>query len=107
MGSVKLCPKCFSADTRRSHRRLWERLMPLVKARRCRACGQRFLRAGRPPFATCPRCGGSEVHAISRDRVPRRLSNLVPRLLGGRAYRCPNCRVHFLDRRGQRQKSGA
>ncbi len=101
---VVFCPKCFSSDVRRSHRRGWERWVPFLRSHSCRACGERFLRGARPPFACCPRCGSSEVQVTSRNRAPKGVAITLLRLLGSRSYGCRNCRHHFLDSRRLRSK---
>lgn len=103
------CPQCLSSNVRRSRREGWERFVPYLKFYRCRECRQRF-RQRRAPFACCPRCGSSRVEAIHTRRLRGglrhgRQSILVRallRLLGARAYRCPTCRLHFLDLREHR-----
>jgi transposase-like protein len=43
MPTRKICPRCKSSDTARSHRRLYERLIPGLAAFRCDECKLRFL----------------------------------------------------------------
>ena len=44
MTTHKCCPRCKSADIARSHRRLYERIIPGLAAYRCGECKHRFLR---------------------------------------------------------------
>lgn len=98
--SLNFCPQCLSPDTRRSHRRRWELLIPLYRPRRCRNCGCRFWRGGRPLHACCSRCGTTHLQPTPRHRVrERNLRAFVLRLRGARAYRCPLCRRSFFDSR--------
>jgi hypothetical protein len=43
MSMSKICPRCHSADTARSRRRFYERLVPGTTAFRCDECKHRFL----------------------------------------------------------------
>ena len=96
---MRFCPNCYSHNYRRSRRTLLERLLPFVRPRRCNDCRQRFYFGARPPFAGCPRCGTSELEIITRDRVKHNWKNALIKAVGGNAYRCPGCRLRFLDRR--------
>jgi len=99
-GSIKFCPKCFSADTRRSHRRRRELVIPFYRPRRCRKCGHRFWRGGKPVHACCSRCGTTQLEPAPRHRVrERNFRSFILRLRGTRAYRCPLCRRYFFDGR--------
>jgi hypothetical protein len=96
----RLCPACFSPELRRSHRRGWELLTPFLRPCRCKKCGTRFVRGGRPPFACCPACGSPELRRISQHRVRGGFRNTFRRMLGSsHGYRCPKCRIRFLDSR--------
>jgi len=98
------CPKCLGPNVRRSRREGWERIVPYLKFYRCRDCRYRFRRH-RAPFACCPRCGSGQVEAIHKSRLSGGLrqgrQNFLVRallsLLRAHAYRCPACRLHFLD----------
>ena len=101
---IPMCPKCFSTSIRRSHRRGWENLVPFLRFYRCRDCQERFLRGGRPPFASCQKCGSFQLQAGSLNRVAKGFSIIVGRLLRWHTYRCPQCRYHFLDPRPLRRQ---
>lgn len=85
--------------------------MPFLRAWRCRGCEHRFYFPKHPPFAICPKCGNSDLHTVKRNRVPvglwgrTRFRNLVLRILGGKPYRCEDCRRNFMERRDLRQPS--
>lgn len=110
---VRFCPKCFATESRRSRRRGWERFVPFLRAYRCSRCNERFLRGARPPFAFCTRCGTTQLQYTKPKRVrtglthPVLLRNLVLNYMGARAYRCPDCRRYFLDRRPLREPEKA
>ena len=43
MSEKPVCPYCGSLTTFRSHRKLWERFIPVLRPFRCRACHSRFF----------------------------------------------------------------
>lgn len=79
--------------------------MPLLRIYRCLTCNRRFVLGGRPPFAYCPKCANTKLEPARSGRVrkgfshPTLVKNLLLSLLRAHAYRCPDCRRYFLDRR--------
>jgi transposase-like protein len=43
MPTRKICPRCQSPNTARSHRRFYERIVPGLAAFRCDECKHRFI----------------------------------------------------------------
>jgi predicted RNA-binding Zn-ribbon protein involved in translation (DUF1610 family) len=112
--SQQVCPKCGEARVRRSRRRTVPDFFLGIfglQPYRCHECEYRYHSQGRGQarprrsrWVQCPRCGATGVDPIARHKVPASWENLPRRILLASAYRCPECRKRFFDRRSRRPK---
>lgn len=108
------CPECGEEKMERSRRHtVADYALSVFGLRpyRCHNCNYRFHgrrrsrkrpRQKRSRWAQCPRCGGTNVNPIARDKVPHTWENLPWRALPTSGYRCPDCRKRFFDFRRAR-----
>lgn len=97
--STAFCPRCFDTRIRRYPHEGWRMLLPFLPVFECAECGQRFFRGRKPPFANCPECSCTELHAIPPNRQSKGLRSTIRAFWGARGYQCPLCQCRFFDSR--------
>ncbi len=95
------CPRCSSADIRKSR---WQEISELPKmligvyAFRCLACGERFfgnILSNKSGYATCPKCLRYDIQPASKTSSRLTLADKIRVGLNAQVYRCMACRVTF------------